>query len=753
MTIETGLKTAQDEPISLKAVQINGRLNGLLLQVSTQQRYVNDSRRNVEVVYTFPLPPHAVILGVNLTIGGKQLSAVVLEKSQAQTDYEDAIAKGDMPVMVERSGPGLYTANLGNLKRNEEVLIEVQWAQLLKVRDSSIRIGIPTVIGQRYGDPHATGGLAPHETDEVNPAAQYPLQFTLTVEGQAADAEISCPSHGAVISKNESPLGANQTVCIDSNAYLDRDVVITLSKLPFSQLGIAQQNPDGSLTALASFCPEFTHAPSSIALKILVDCSGSMEGDSIEQAQEAVNQVMQQLQQGDYVSYSRFGSTVTHNFSEHESTLLPAEDRKLANLGRLIRSTKANMGGTEMQAALVSTINDLSLPANAEALALGQSILLITDGDIWNYEGVIRTARQSGHRIFAIGVGSAPAESLLQELAESTGGGFELVTPNEPMAQVALRMMRRVRSACAAQLTVNWGATPQWQSLLPHTVFTKESVHVFAQFETDKQALTGSPALTISVNGSTVVDTVRSIDRLPAADSVLARVAAAERLLSEPKKKALELAMQHSLVTSQTNLFLVHTRQSGDKAQGLPALEQIKQMAAAGHSGYGSASSQVLACYSQPTIWRDPRSQAASFAFKVHESGVEGLDIPAFLRKQVDNDQEPAINAVEILAAFNRIALNAADPEEAIELLWLEASSSALRMALAEIDEIVGDQYTAFAVFLHWLGVERNLGEASLHRHARRILQAAMAELEPEQLQECIELLETHVASRILCTA
>ncbi|MBU3725301.1 MAG: cell division protein FtsZ [Burkholderiaceae bacterium] len=40
--------------------------------------------------------------------------------------------------------------------------------------------------------------------------------------------------------------------------------------------------------------------------------------------------------------------------------------------------------------------------------------------------------------------------------------------------------------------------------------------------------------------------------------------------------------------------------------------------------------------YDQPTVWRDPRSQAAARVDALQESGMDRLDIPAFLRKQAD---------------------------------------------------------------------------------------------------------------------
>lgn len=86
-----------------------------------------------------------------------------MEKKQATERYEEAISKGDSPIMVERSARGLYTANLGNLKPGEDAVIEIDYAQLLRFEQDQIRITVPTTVGPRYGDAHRTAGLAAHE--------------------------------------------------------------------------------------------------------------------------------------------------------------------------------------------------------------------------------------------------------------------------------------------------------------------------------------------------------------------------------------------------------------------------------------------------------------------------------------------------------------------------------------------------------------------------------------------------------------
>lgn len=785
MNNETGLISNDGTAVSLKSVHVNGTVQGLMLSATTQQRYVNESKKNLEVVYTFPLPAHALILGVSLTIGGKKLTAVVMEKSQAEEDYEEAIREGDLPVMVERSGPGLYTANLGNLKRKEEVLIEVQWAQLLAVRDHEIRMAIPTVIGKRYGDAHAQGGLAPHQTDEVDLIAEYPLTMALAIEGEAANAVIHCASHSAQVSSAETSNGRVQIVSIVADAYLDRDVVIRLSNLKTTHFGLIESIDQGRATVLASFCPSLPQAGSPLALKILVDCSGSMEGDSIEQAKEAVHQVMQQLDENDYVSYSRFGEEVVHNFPgsmqpqedsrESKQEMLPVTDKKLANIGRLIRSTQANMGGTEMRSALVSTIGDLVLPRSVQREEFVPSLLLITDGDIWDHQGVISAARQSGHRLFAIGVGSAPAESLLRELAESTGGAFEMVSPNESIAAAALRMVQRMRSARAAKLDIDWGTQADWQSLLPSTAFDGETIHVFAQFH---QAPQGMPKLTIGIDNQTHSVSITHMDRCEAnaeTDSMptaykypmMARMAAMQRLLTQTPEESLATALEYELVSEQTNLLLVHVREQEDKTIGLPSLEQIKQMAAAGHSGFGTArlGTDVLACmsrpltsqgvrfskapsvfYDQPIVFRNPVDTRYEHFEKMTEAGIDQFNIPDFLRKQATADSDTAQGPMWLISEFNRLALKNNDSDQALNQFLKAISDKAILQVIAVLEKQIGEKQAALAILLLWIGDFRSVDGCELQRHAMRLLEEKLKTLDQNRVWASFEFLDDKLA-------
>ena len=125
MSTPLGLEDDAGKSVSLKSVRMDGRVEGLLLTMQVSQRYRNESADTIEATYTFPAGWGANLLGFSVTLNGKKLKAVALAKNKAEEGYEKAITEGDTPVMLEKSPIGLYTANLGNLKPNEEASIDI----------------------------------------------------------------------------------------------------------------------------------------------------------------------------------------------------------------------------------------------------------------------------------------------------------------------------------------------------------------------------------------------------------------------------------------------------------------------------------------------------------------------------------------------------------------------------------------------------------------------------------------------------
>lgn len=762
---------------TLRSVEIEGQLDGLLLSMKARQHYKNTGKANLEAVYTFPLPWGATLLGLNAEIDGHRLQGTVMEKKEATQRYEKAIDEGDTPIMVERSARGLYSANMGNLKPGESAVIEIEYSQLLRFEQGQIRITIPTTVAPRYGDEHATGGLAAHQSAEADMLLQYPLTMKITLTGEIALAAVQSPSHPVALARQGDAL----VVSLTQGAFLDRDFVLLLQGLQGQSF--ATVAPDGEgFAVLASFCPTMSaQTKEPLLLKVLVDCSGSMGGDSISAARKALHEVLKELDEQDWISFSRFGSSVVHDLPG----LVPCKAANIKKVANLIANTEADLGGTEMNGALLSTFNQSTGPDWQQLFGAKtkssrhQDVLLITDGDIWNVENVIQTAKDSGHRVFAIGVGSAPGESLLREVAEKTGGACELVSPNQNVADVIVRMFRRLRSPRCADVMVDWGQPVLWQEALPYALYGGDTLHLCARMATMPLS---APKLTWVANDEAMQASADAIQSQTS--GLLPRIVAAQQISElnqqtgklqsaisdvEPTahesltQQTLALALNYQLVTDQTNLILVHVRAEDQKAEGLPQLEKIAHMQAAGWGGAGSVTaltgsiafsrrmdnSAVMASARQsgpdygslgtPTVWRN-RTSMATRANIEFDDCPDDFEIPAFLLRQTEESKPsflaggisrllesispkpgPVLTPIELLQAFDAASQKTFATGRFVRSMLDLTLPEAIKKTLDECTVVLGSEAKAWAVLLRWLAQELK-DEFTASRQGERLL-------------------------------
>ncbi|MFO1266070.1 MAG: VIT domain-containing protein, partial [Rubrivivax sp.] len=377
----------------LTGVSASGRLDAVLFELTVRQTYRNTSERVLEVVYTFPLPLQAVLLGFASELNGQRMQGAIVAKREAEARYERGLAEGDAPVMLEALGGGLHTANIGNLKPGDEVVLEVRYAQCLAFEQGRVRLAIPTTIAPRYGNAERGAGLQPQQVPVASLHAEYPLRLTLGIGPALAGAAVACKTHRlvpAVGNAVDAATPGERTGALYElapGAWLDRDVVVTVTpREPRPSLVVRAADTadaDAPVVLMAALQPAPAAPRERIALKLLVDCSGSMAGDGIASARAALRGVVAGLAPGDRVSLSRFGGTVEHVLGLSELT--PATLRRLASR---IDGIDADLGGTEMEGALKAVFEvGEGRKAGASAAAvdihggtLGRDVLLITDG-------------------------------------------------------------------------------------------------------------------------------------------------------------------------------------------------------------------------------------------------------------------------------------------------------------------------------------------------------------------------------------
>jgi len=583
----------QGQPPVLRDVAASARLDGTLFELTLRQTYRNTGTQLLEVVYTFPLLSGGVLLGFATELNGARMQGTMLPRRQAEQKYEHALAEGDAPVMLEAHADGLHTANIGNLKPGDEIVVEVRMAQVVAFEQGRLRLAIPSTIAPRYGNP-SSAGLQPQQAPVATLSADYPLALTLHVGGALADAAVACPTHRVTSRRTDAGL----EIALAAEARLDRDVVLVVTPAAAADAIVTQSHDaraaDAPTVLLATLPIPEAPRRDSIALKLLVDCSGSMGGDSMASARRALNGIAALLAPRDAVSLTRFGSTF-----EHASPLALCTPAVVKRLVQDIQATDAKLGGTEMEGALAAVF---AIPGEIPALPPGEQlrrtaahhpgggvgdVLLITDGEVWDVDGIIATARRAQQRVFVIGVGASPAEGALRRLAQATGGACEFATPGEALEAAAQRMLARIRQQAWAALRVDWGGEAAWQGQLPLNAFAGDTLAVFAGLRGDAPA--GAPVRLVSRSAAGVdIVLAAATARTVATDDALPRVAAARRLLALQDEAATRLAVDYQLMSAHTNCVLVHQRADADKATDEAQLHRVEGMLAAGWGGSGS---------------------------------------------------------------------------------------------------------------------------------------------------------------------
>jgi Ca-activated chloride channel family protein len=577
-----------------KGLAMKGRLDGMLLTMEAEQRFVNEERKVIEAVYSFPLPSEATLLELSVKIGERELVARVTEKNKAELVYEQAIEAGDGAILLNSHGSGIYSVNVGNLKPGEEVVLCYKWAQLLAQRQGQIRVHLPTVIAPRYGRPGRFGFMQ-HEVPDSNVLSSYPLSLDLLVCGQLAGAEVKCPQYSLDHRQEEE----GRVYTLGAGATLDRDLVLNF-RPGEAEMPEATAAPDlEGLTVLASFNPLFNNAenPSPRLIKLLVDGSGSMGGVSIQQARIGLKAILESLRSQDRFSLHVFGSGC-HNLMSRDTSGKEDMEAALRKIGQL----DANYGGTELEAALkkVLSIHD---PGCKQ-----EDLLLITDGEVWA-EDLVQRVQQAGQRVFVVGVGCSPAEGLLTSLATSTGGAIEFVTPGEDMAARIFTHYQRMNQPRAAGMRVEWPGEVLEEDL-PAVIYSGDSVLAMARLadlKGDAVALVLDGEGTERWRGS-----IKLISCKEESPSVASRIRVDQLIKrsgsSRSEEELKQLALNYQLASPYTAHVVVDPRSESDKSSGMPELRKVPQMMAAGWHGMGA-----VACHAEmANVARDSVESLAS---------------------------------------------------------------------------------------------------------------------------------------------
>jgi Ca-activated chloride channel homolog len=162
--------------IPLRKISFSAKISGMFAQVICQQEFENQNNIPIAAVYVFPLPEEAAIVGCDMSIGDRNISAELKEREQARQEYEKAISAGHHASLLEQKRENIFRINVGGIEPGEHIKINTTYNQRVPWQNNGGRLNIPLVVAPRFipGTPSGTkiGDGWSDDTDVVPDASE-----------------------------------------------------------------------------------------------------------------------------------------------------------------------------------------------------------------------------------------------------------------------------------------------------------------------------------------------------------------------------------------------------------------------------------------------------------------------------------------------------------------------------------------------------------------------------------------------------
>lgn len=440
-------------PLLETTVEVN--VSGVIADVAVRQIYKNSGKSPLEAVYVFPASTRAAVYAMTMTIGERELKAVIQPKLKAREIYEQAKSEGRSASLLEQRRPNVFQMNVANIMPGDVIIVEMQYAELLVPEDKIYEFAYPTVVGPRYSNKPA--GTASDEdqfveTPYMRSGSEMPFKFDIKMRLAAGMeiGEIECPSHSSLIRREGLDIGE---ISLDDEGRKNwnKDFIVryTLSGDNI-ETGMLLSKGDENFFLLMLQPPRRVEEKMVTMREYIyvVDVSGSMHGFPIEVAKVLMRNLLESLNPEDRFNLILFS---------YGQGLLAEESVKASQnnidraLGMLVR--QSGSGGTELLPALEKAI---SLPKTE---GYSRSVIVITDGFVDCESEAFELIRNNlnNANLFAFGIGSSVNRYLIEALAKAGEGEPFIVTHPDEAEYMAFKLNEYIKSPVMTGIEVDFG--------------------------------------------------------------------------------------------------------------------------------------------------------------------------------------------------------------------------------------------------------------------------------------------------------
>ena len=413
------------QPVQISGVNVNVNIQQQIATTTMEISLRNDAPRPQEAQMLVPVPDGATIRSFGFDGVSKEPNAKILPKAEAEAIYRSIVNKLRDPALLEFAGYNLVRSSAFPIQPNKIQKVTLVYENLLPADGERIDYVLPR--------------------SESFASQSIPWQITVEIDAKQPISTVYSPTHLITttrVGKDRARISLGDNTRLEPGSfrlsYLTEKNGLTATLLAYPDASVG-----GGYFLLLAGVPA-TRPEKSVSIKrevtIVLDRSGSMAGEKIEQARAAALQVVNALEDGESFNIIDYSDSVS-SFAEKAVVKNSTSIEEARSYIRRIRDG----GGTNIHDAMIEALRP---QPTAKTLPL---VLFLTDGlptvgerSEAGIRNAVKNANKFNRRIFSFGVGFDVNAPLLNAMATEARGASTFVLPKEDVESKVSQVFRRL---------------------------------------------------------------------------------------------------------------------------------------------------------------------------------------------------------------------------------------------------------------------------------------------------------------------
>jgi Ca-activated chloride channel homolog len=423
-------------PLTVKEHIVTVKIKDQLAVTHVDQTFVNTGNSTVEGTYVFPLPSDAVVQNFTLWVAGKPVEGKVLSAEDARRTYESIVRTMRDPALLEYIGRGAVQASIFPIGPGESRRVELEYTQALTAEVGLVKYSYPL------------------NTEKFSAEPLENVSVTVEIETSQPLRAVYSPSHNVDVQHSGTKKAVASYEAGNVKPDTDFDLFYSYGDEEALHLFTYRDasdpaDPDGFFLLLAAPKQDTEAEHTAKDILLVIDRSGSMEGEKIQQAKSAAKYVLSHLGEDDRFYITTFSS----GLEQFASGLSPASDAPKAL--RWVDSISAG-GSTDINRALLTAAGAADKERPSYLLFLTDGLPTVGTRDSRRILTNFADAAGTNIRLFPFGVGYDVDTLLLDSLSGEHHGASTYVKPEEDLNLILSTFYEKISTPVLTDLALEF---------------------------------------------------------------------------------------------------------------------------------------------------------------------------------------------------------------------------------------------------------------------------------------------------------